>query len=225
VHPNRLDEVVQQFNTSAQYDKVQQAAAVLIKAFVDTNITNIGLVNGEDNQGFVALTKQVDYPGDKVILGDSVALFAGTAESDDASSLLPDQVSIDPGERTITLQDANFNLNYNSTNGANPVYVEVGDGDVTSISGVVAEVAGAQSIAMNPNRNVSSGSMKSIEDVLTSLHHTVGPWDSDLSEYISAVGGSFDTNDKESIFPEDDLLEISDQDIINVQKFCSPILV
>lgn len=225
---NKINNLVLNASNQLRYDRVSDAADTLVQAYLETNVTKIGLVNRGQFGGFQSITKQTDYPLQKIVLGNSIALFSEEAAIKN--------ISIDPGEAgeegfrfyeapAPAWQSNHAGAGANGISGdgvvgANPHFgtkADVVDNPVT----YPASSMNVRNISENPNRNISSGSLQSISDVLNNLNGSVGPWTIDQ---WGSLRGSSDTEKLDTLFPPDTYVEVTDTDVQAVQESASPIL-
>ena len=199
-----------------------------MQAYLETNATKIGLVNREQFDGFQSITKQTDYPLQKMVLGNSIALFSKDAAIKNIS-IRPGFVGDDdfrfyeapaPAWQSNLAGAGANGISGDGVVGANPHFgtkADVVDNPVT----YPASSMNVRNIPENPNRNISSGSLQSISDVLNNLNGSVGPWTA--SDY-NGMTSDLDTVKIATLFPSDTHVKVTDNDVEAVQESISPIL-
>ena len=222
---NKLNDFIKQSNESVKYAGVDEAGEELIDAYIQANATSIGTEVGENLGGFVSLTQQTDYPDENIVMGDSISMFSD-------ESIIPN-IAGDPTLRTVPELSLVYVLGPPGQVGNVPSFVPNPEElPVKDLASIITSLTGIETEPSNPSRNVASGSMQSVSDVLTGMDKTFGPWDEGLTEFLDFVQGDFLDGFKPglnvdillSMFPVDQMVQISVGDIVGIQDLCSPVL-
>lgn len=238
---NKINNLVLNASNQLRYDRVSDAADTLVQAYLETNATKIGLVNRQQFGGFQSITRQTDYPLQKMVLGNSIASFT---EDTVIENIYVNPADVEAGFRfyeapapawqSNTAGAGANGISGDGVVGANPHFGTKADIVDNPFTYLASESMNVRADADgHTNRIISSGSLQSIQDVLKSLDGSVGPW---TKQQWGAIRTGFmyswnteqlipyDTKKLDTLFPLDTHVIVTDDDVEAVQKSVSPIL-
>ena len=193
---NKLDQIIQSTNGDVKYARADAAADALQQSHLENNASKIGLSAYSQYNGFVSVSQQTDYPSDTLVMGDGMALFSTNDVQVENLVIDTDLIGLE-GMTVPTWYD----ISSGAKEGNNPILeirVTGGSGrrgrsdvPIEKMSDVIGKMTGQFAVPSNPHRILTTGSMTTIENTLTSLEGAVGPFLGGLGDFDRLVPGEF----------------------------------